>query len=423
MDNLTHSLIGLVAGDAVAHATRTRGGALSAGARRGLFVTLAAVGGNLPDADLILPYARGSRDKISYLLEHRGYTHTVIGCVLLALLLYACAEGWARYKKYALTWSDRCALFGMALLGTMLHLLMDFLNSYGVHPFWPFDNRWVYGDSVFIIEPIYWIAAAPMFFVVRTWLARVAVAVATVLAVGLAGFAHPGQWIWIAAIFLLAVALFVLGRRGSVRRNALTSAGLMIAVTASFAGAGRVASSEVETLAAKAFPSEQLVDHVLSPQPMNPFCWDVLLIQRATAQGTFSVRHGMVSTLPTLIPARACPRIFDGRAGGTAPLAPVASASSRVVLWFGEFSMETSRLAAVAAADCEAQALMQFVRAPFATRVGQKWVLGDLRFDRERGLSMAEVEVDSAAAAGSRTCRVRAPWVPPRLDLLAKPQP
>jgi hypothetical protein len=49
-----------------------------------------------------------------------------------------------------------------------------------------------------------------------------------------------------------AIALFVLGMRGSVRRNALTSAGLMLAVTASFAGAGRVASAQVESLAAKA---------------------------------------------------------------------------------------------------------------------------------------------------------------------------
>jgi inner membrane protein len=167
LDNLTHSLIGLVAGDAVAHGTRTRGGALSAGARRGLFVTLAVVGGNLPDADLILPYSHGARDKLSYLLEHRGYTHTLIGCVLMALLMYACVEGWARYKSLVLTSRDQIALFGMALLGTMLHLFMDFMNSYGVHPFWPFNNEWVYGDSVFIIEPIYWIAAAPMFFVAR----------------------------------------------------------------------------------------------------------------------------------------------------------------------------------------------------------------------------------------------------------------
>ena len=36
------------------------------------------------------------------------------------------------------------------MCGTLLHLGMDFLNSYGVHPFWPIQNRWVYGDSVFI---------------------------------------------------------------------------------------------------------------------------------------------------------------------------------------------------------------------------------------------------------------------------------
>jgi len=45
-----------------------------------LFVVLAAVGGNLPDLDLLYSYVSSDR-KLDYLLEHRGYTHSIVGCV------------------------------------------------------------------------------------------------------------------------------------------------------------------------------------------------------------------------------------------------------------------------------------------------------------------------------------------------------
>ena len=48
------------------------------------------------------------------------------------------------------------------MLTSLLHIGMDFMNNYGVHPFWPVDSRWWYGDSVFIIEPLLWAACAPL---------------------------------------------------------------------------------------------------------------------------------------------------------------------------------------------------------------------------------------------------------------------
>ncbi len=41
---------------------------------------------------------------------------------------------------------DRVAFAVMAVVGVLLHLGMDALNSYGVHPYWPLNNRWMYGD-------------------------------------------------------------------------------------------------------------------------------------------------------------------------------------------------------------------------------------------------------------------------------------
>jgi len=47
----------------------------------------------------------------------------------------------------------RLGLFATTVLGLILHLSMDAMNVYGVHPFAPFDPRWFYGDMIFIVEP------------------------------------------------------------------------------------------------------------------------------------------------------------------------------------------------------------------------------------------------------------------------------
>ena len=78
--------------------------------------------------------------------------------------------------------------------------------------------------------------------------------------------------------------------------------------------------------------------------------------------------------------------------------------------------MPARRLADLAAHDCEASALMQFVRAPFATEHNHRWIIGDLRFDRERGPGLAKLEI---SAAPDGPCPPRVPWLAPRAELLS----
>jgi hypothetical protein len=42
-------------------------------------------------------------------------------------------------------------------------------------------------------------------------------------------------------------------------------------------------------------------------------------------------------------------------------------------------------------------------------------VLGDLRFDQERGLGLSEIEL---RAPDQERCTYHVPWVPPRADIL-----
>jgi len=411
MDNLTHSLIGMVAGEAVARLTPASKGGLSAESRRGMLVTLATVGGNLPDIDLVLTYRGFVRDKLGYLLEHRGYTHTVLGCLVLATLLYVSVEGWARHRRLSLTRNDHLTLAAVAVGATLLHLGMDALNSYGVHPLWPFYNGWIYGDSVFIVEPLYWLAAAPLFFVARSIAARAVVATAVLAGVAGSALMSP-SWMWLGLLLLITVGLLIVGNRYPASTSALVSAIATVCVTVFLAITGYVAVRDINSVAARDFPDDRVIDHVLSPIPTNPFCWDVLLLE--THGDRYIARHGMLSEAPAFVSAQSCSTKLVSQ-DTTAPMAAVHTSGSPDIAWFGEFSMPVTRLANLTSNNCQAAALMQFVRAPFVVERKNGWVIGDLRFDRERGLGLAEIEVSE-----SRTddCPSPAPWLPPRRDLL-----
>jgi inner membrane protein len=416
MDNLTHSLIGLVAGETLARTTRAHPSGLAPDTRRGLFVALAVIGGNLPDLDLLYSFrgwSRSNQSKLTYMLQHRGYTHTVVGCVLLALLLYVAAEAWVRRKRVTLTPRDHWELAGVALFGTLLHLAMDFLNSYGIHPFWPFHNGWVYGDSVFIVEPLYWLAAAPLLFVVRSVTARIFLGLAILAGVALSVSLPFLPMLPRIGFLLLTVVLLAVGSRACARTTAVVSASAMLLVTAIFIAAGQAARGRVAAIAAVELHTDQVIDRVLTPMPMSPLCWDVLLL--FSTGDRYRVRHGVLASAPALLSADRCSTISGSRPG-TAPMQALASHDPRAVRWLGQFDMSITELADIVATHCDAAALMQFARAPFATELARYRVMGDLRFDREGGGGgMSTIQLGSPTPG---TCRQSVPWVPPRIDLL-----
>lgn len=367
---------------------------------------------NLPDIDLTY----SSNGKLSYLLEHRGYTHTVIGCAGLALLLYVAVAVWlARRKgkgKGQPTLADHLTLVGVALVGTALHLGMDFLNSYGVHPFWPLDNRWLYGDSVFIVEPLYWAAAAPLLFGLETRAARAVLALllaAAVTACFVSGLvAQP-----IPVLFtVLVLVLLATGRRLGPRAAAFVSVAFFLMVTMGFIMTGHTAAARVESAVRADFPADRMLDHVLTPMPVNPLCWDVLVLE--VHDDRYIARHAAVALAPRLVPAATCGRGFlDRQTFVPQTRLPV---SPRSGIEWREFAMLREEFAALATAHCDAAAFLRFARAPFALPAPDGWILGDLRFDRDRSAGFSAVEVARVPDGG--VCPWTPPWVPPRADLL-----
>ena len=87
MDNLSHSLVGLVVGELVQRSLAPEPDPARNRTRRRLLLTAGALASNFPDLDLVLTPLLPS--PIGYLLHHRGHTHTLLYAIPQALLLIA----------------------------------------------------------------------------------------------------------------------------------------------------------------------------------------------------------------------------------------------------------------------------------------------------------------------------------------------
>jgi inner membrane protein len=203
MDNLTHTMIG---------ASLARAGLGKNVAIAGPTLLIAA---NLPDID---SFSGRLYSNLQYFDYHRGWTHSVTGVVLISAGLAVALWAIDRFRK-----SDRSgrpsflALWGLATIGGFSHILLDLANDYGLRPFLPFSDRWVYGDLISIVDPWIWlILACGLFPGIRSRKVKILWAALAVLVDGalflMAGVATG--FLWGAAAVLGAYAASLLHRRG-----------------------------------------------------------------------------------------------------------------------------------------------------------------------------------------------------------------
>jgi len=108
----------------------------------------------------------GIRGPVAALQHHRGWTHSFVGVPVMAALTLLVVWAWQRlFRKWRLDpdapevqrrrllpvrWG---ALYGIALLGPLSHILLDYTTAYGIRMFEPFSYKWYEWDTVSIIEP------------------------------------------------------------------------------------------------------------------------------------------------------------------------------------------------------------------------------------------------------------------------------
>ncbi|MBI3542980.1 MAG: metal-dependent hydrolase [Deltaproteobacteria bacterium] len=426
MDNLTHTLIGLAAGEA---ATRLRACRDPAAAKRTrlLFWAVSAAANNFPDLDVLLaPLTPG---RLGYALQHRGYTHTLVFAPLQALLVIMIALGleraWRRGRRKAarLKPADWRWALGLAAAGLGLHLGFDALNSYGVHPYWPLDRAWRFGDSLFIVEPSLWVAfGAPLAFAAESRAAKGFFAAVVALAVGLAVF--TGYVPWQLALAFAFGSLWFVGLASKLGAAARIAAGwaAAAAIVAGFAAVGGHARADVRALAASQLPESRIADVVLSPFPLNPLCWSVIVVD--TDRGWYYARRGIYAPAPRLLGAAECPELpRPGAAGAEAAydLVPTALPQVPRLLWSEQFQAPVSELLRLRDGYCSVDALLRFTRVPAWKKLADGRVrVGDLRFvgagGRARGRGFATLELPKRGS--DDPCPERVPrWGHPRRDL------
>lgn len=147
MDNLTHSLVGALIGQA--------------GLKRktGLAMPALIIGANLPDVDAACFFWL---DGVEHLGFRRGITHGPPALVLLPLVLAGLLWGFDRWQASRgkrpegrlpvhFGW-----LYALAFIGCLTHPALDWLNVYGIRLLEPFSSQWFYGDTLFIIDVWLW---------------------------------------------------------------------------------------------------------------------------------------------------------------------------------------------------------------------------------------------------------------------------
>jgi inner membrane protein len=156
LDPLAHSLVGATLAES--------------GLRRvsPLATATLVLGANAPDIDVVAGFAGSD----AALYWRRGITHGVVAMAVLPLVLTGVMLAWDRWVRRrrepgaepARAWP----LLGLALISTLTHPALDWLNGYGVRLLMPLDDRWYYGDALFILDPWLWLLAGASVVLART---------------------------------------------------------------------------------------------------------------------------------------------------------------------------------------------------------------------------------------------------------------
>ncbi|MEM6475925.1 MAG: metal-dependent hydrolase [Pseudomonadota bacterium] len=147
MDNLTHSLVGALIGQA------------GLKKKTGLGMPALIIGANLPDVDAACFFWLEGTEHLGF---RRGITHGPPAWVLLPLVLAGMLWWFDRWQtKRGKRPEGRPPvnfkwLYLLSFIGCLSHPLFDWFNVYGIRLLEPFSSQWFYGDTLFIIDVWLW---------------------------------------------------------------------------------------------------------------------------------------------------------------------------------------------------------------------------------------------------------------------------
>ncbi len=372
MDNITHSLVGSLIGVAWAKGDRTKRPLIAA----------SILSNNLPDADFL--YASLLSHPFGYLLHHRGHTHTVIGAVFCGVLSWIIVSVICWATRRPLDKKAQRSVLLISIFGGLIHITLDWFNSYGVHPFWPIVNRWYYGDTIFIIEPFLWITLSlALASLMNAKFYRFIASIPALLGILLIVFSgRVPPTIIIGSVII--TSLFVLGFKSASQKIQsriwlLLSFGVFIVFYISGQRAQEMLEKKQET-------GETRFASFVAPSPANPFCWTAF--QMIRKQDTIVYHRELLEPFHHFFSINCAQYSLHQIETETLP--------------YSTFKELTN--------NCRWRAFLRFARVPSVTSCSQETCTADLRFSRNGRQNFTVYPLEG-------TCPTEIPpWEPPILD-------
>ena len=275
-------------------------------------------------------------------------------------------------------------LFFSLLTGSLVHIFLDSFNIYGVHPFWPWYNGWIYGDSLFILEPALWCLGTLLLYsrLSQSKLRYLLLGFCLSLPVALyvVGYYHPIGFLVLA---LIPVIGYSTDPRLLVHKNLLGWISILIV----FAFCSYWNKIQVK----KQFTAE-VMEIATDPVPSNPFCWNTLVLIRESAQ-RWSVHSGSSSLIPSLIPEKTCPnKHLKGGLKGDQE----SPDSRQEIYWRQSYSIDAAQMLGLFQAREDFAAWLRFARLPIV----RDKITQDLRFSILRQANFASLVLGEEVRKG-----------------------
>jgi inner membrane protein len=210
-------------------------------------------------------------------------------------------------------------------------------------------------------------------------------------------------WATFGAVTVAGALLAGWTRARSRRARAAAGLAASLVVIASLFGLSALARARSRALFEPSRRGE-LVDVVLNPNPGDPLCWIVILIEDDERAGQYALHRGTVSLAPGWHPASGCASYRFSNPGH--------DNGGSVAAWDPPVRAALDSLRGRSERDCYLRAWLQFGRAP---ALGDDEI-GDLRFETGRGnFTRMGLRPDPA----HRGCPpYMTSWAMPRADLL-----
>lgn len=267
MENIAHTLFGAALGQT----------GLKKLSRYGMPTLM--ISANLPDIDLLWSYYSDT----SYIIHHRGFTHTFLGIFPQMFILSAIIYFIAKKRKEDDSNLSFSNLLLLSFIGLMSHISLDYLNDYGIRPFSPFSENMYLAGSIFIVDAWFWLLLGGYVFLtisLNNFLLLLFTIFSILSTLLITLFPMPeipfiSRVIYPVTILTLAFVRFKAGKINNSKLGVFTFSTFFIYL---------VTTMQLRNLANNHFLNnkdkivkEMIKKYQISPSALNPFKWNFLV--------------------------------------------------------------------------------------------------------------------------------------------------